>query len=579
MMTEPARICPRRLRGLLLALVLFPLCSIAFAQYAPGQSPGDRDLIRERQQRQLDEQRQRLDELQKLPGQQRPVAPAVPGEEEHCVNIQRIHIKGGDRIPEARQSEIVAPFEGRCLNKQHLNDLLKAITRFYLDRGYITARAYLPEQDLSEGKLEVLVVEGRLEGLERGESGPSAREMAMTFPGKVGDYLNLREIEQMVDQLGRLPSRQAQIDILPGEATGGSRIQVKGQPEKPWRISLTRDNSGEKSTGEHQWSTAFSWDSPLGLADQLYLRGGSDTTRDHWRHSENQSLHYNLPYGWWTFSYSYSQSDYRTSLKHPAIPDLSFSQDGKSKTHQLRINRLLHRDDVSKTGVSLGLARLSSRNYFDDILLDSSSELTEAQLGFNHGRRIGKSFVNVDLGWQRGIGALGAQSSGHPHGSEPVARYNKYSFTLSYLQPFVLWGESFSVESFVNGQHSDDVLFSPQRISLGGLASVRGFKEQTLMGDSGGYARNQIRWRHPLTWEPLHNFVHEINVVLAYDIGAIAGNKYNGNAHGRMSGNAIEISAQGRYLAASVTFAQSLEHPDAIRRGEHPVYFSFSLNY
>jgi hemolysin activation/secretion protein len=40
-----------------------------------------------------------------------------------------------------------------------------------------------------------------------------------------------------------------------------------------------------------------------------------------------------------------------------------------------------------------------------------------------------------------------------------------------------------------------------------------------------------------------------------------------------------EISAQGRYLSASVTFAQSLEYPDAIRRGEHPVYFSFSLNY
>ncbi len=47
------------------------------------------------------------------------------------------------------------------------------------------------------------------------------------------------------------------------------------------------------------------------------------------------------------------------------------------------------------------------------------------------------------------------------------------------------------------GRHrrSEDVLFSPQRISLGGNSSVRGFKDQTLTGDSGGYWRNQLRWR------------------------------------------------------------------------------------
>ena len=39
--------------------------------------------------------------------------------------------------------------------------------RFYIDRGYVTSRAYLPQQDLSSGELRVIVVEGRLEGLDR----------------------------------------------------------------------------------------------------------------------------------------------------------------------------------------------------------------------------------------------------------------------------------------------------------------------------------------------------------------------------------------------------------------------------
>ncbi|MGC6801786.1 ShlB/FhaC/HecB family hemolysin secretion/activation protein, partial [Pseudomonas aeruginosa] len=111
------------------------------------------------------------------------------------------------------------------------------------------------------------------------------------------------------------------------------------------------------------------------------------------------------------------------------------------------------------------------------------------------GRRIGSGFVNLDLGWQQGIGALGAQGRGHPHAGDSHARYDKYSLTLSYLQPFQLWGERFSFDSLATGQRSEDVLFSPQRISLGGNSSVRGFKDQTLTGDSGGYWRNQLRWR------------------------------------------------------------------------------------
>lgn len=71
----------------------------------------------------------------------------------------------------------------------------------------------------------------------------------------------------------------------------------------------------------------------------------------------------------------------------------------------------------------------------------SSQRLSEAQLGFNHGRRIGSAFA--------------AQRSGDPHGGEPVAHYNKYSLTRSYLQPFPLWGESLSFDSLLSGQKSE----------------------------------------------------------------------------------------------------------------------------
>lgn len=548
----------------------------AQAAVAPGSAPlpGDRDLIRDRQERVLEEQRKRLEELQQLPGREAPAESAAPSTDERCFEIRTIRLQGASLISASRQRELLEPFEGKCLGSGQLNELLKAITQYYLDRGYVTSRAYLPQQDLSDGELEVLVVEGRLEGLAESVIA-SPREMAMTFPGKAGEALNLRELEQLVDQLGRLPSRPAQLELVPGEQVGGSRVLLKGEPAKPWRVGLNRHNDGEQSTGEQQWGTSLDWDSPLGLADQLSLRGGGDTVSDRFRHSTNRSLFYSLPYGWWDFSYSYSQSYYRTRNEANGF---AFDLDGESKTHQLRGERVLHRDSVSKTAASVGVSQLRTRNFIEDSLIDASSQrLSEGQLGFNHGRRIGSAFANLDLGWQHGIGAFDAQHEGHPHGGEPVARYNKYSLTASVLQPFQAWGGSFSFDSLASGQKSEDVLFSPQRISVGGLSSVRGFKEQSLSGDTGGHWRNQLRWRRPVGWESLRPFIHEYSVAFAYDVGVIHGGRYNPELRGRLSGNAVELSTRGQHLAANLTFARSLERPDSIERREHPVYFRFEL--
>lgn len=555
---------------------LLVICLAFQVQAASIETPGDRDLIRDRQQRLLEEQQRRLEELQQLPGkpQEEPERPAQA--DERCFDIHEITLQGASLIDEAARERLLAPFVGQCLGAGQLNALLKAITDYYLDRGYVTTRAYLPQQDLNDGSLEVLVVEGRLEGLDSSELA-SERELAMAFPGKPGEILDLRELEQLVDQLGRLPSRQAQLELLPGEAVGGSRVQLAGQRDKPWRVSLNRHNDGQSSSGEQQWGAGLDWDSPLGLADQLGLRGGGDTLSDHWRHSANQGLFYSLPYGWWTFNYSYGQSYYRSLAQANGF---DFHTDGESRSHALRAERVLHRDNVGKTAINLGLSHLRTRNYIENSLLEASSNrLSEFQLGFNHGRRIGTAFVNLDLGWQRGIGAFDAQDNDHPKSGEPVARYHKYSLTLSYLQPFQLGGEQFSFDSLATGQRSEDVLFSPQRISIGGLSSVRGFKGQSLSGDTGGYWRNQLRWRRPVTHEALRPWLGEYGVTLAYDVGVIHGNRHNPGMSGRMSGQAIELYLRGQHLATSLTWAQSLERPDAIAEAEHPLYFRVDLYF
>lgn len=195
-------------------------------------TPGDQDLIRDRQNRLIEEQQRRLEELKELPG--KPTLPATPAApvDTRCFPIKDIELKGADSLSAADRERLLKPYIGQCLGVSQLNELLKVITDHYIDKGMITSRAYLPQQDLSSGHLRVLVVEGKLEGLKGADdSHISDRELSMTFPGKTGDLLNLREIEQLVDQLNRLPSNQAQMELTPGVQVGGSSVLVKNTPQ------------------------------------------------------------------------------------------------------------------------------------------------------------------------------------------------------------------------------------------------------------------------------------------------------------------------------------------------------------
>ncbi|WP_460062200.1 ShlB/FhaC/HecB family hemolysin secretion/activation protein [Pseudomonas sp. H2_H09] len=556
-----------------LCTLLLTYVSLNSAMAAP--TPGDQDLIRDRQNRLLEEQRRRLEELQDLPGKgSTSEAPALPAGI-RCFPIQDIELKGADSLSAADRARLLKPYLGQCLGVAQLNQLLKVITDYYIAKGRVTSRAYLPQQDLSSGHLQVLVVEGKLEGI-KGAQGSTVtdRELAMAFPGKVGEALNLREVEQLVDQLSRLPSKQAQMELSPGTQIGGSEVLVRNQPQKPWRASLSRNNDGQKSTGEQQWGAGLEWDSPLGLADQLILRGGHDAISDHQKTSKNSMLYYNVPWGWWNFSYTYSESDYRTP---GSVDDFKYKQWGDSQNHQLRAERVVHRDDVSKTSVNVGLTHLRTNNYINDTRLDvSSNRLSEFQVGVSHGRRIGSAFVNLDVGMQNGIGAFDAQKDEQTRirgNLTPTPRYRKYTATLSYLQPFTLWGESLSFSSLATGQRSEDVLYAPQRMSLGGSYSVRGFKDQQLNGDSGGYWRNEVRWARPVTLDWMRPAFAEYGASVGYDQGVIRNDRYNEDQHGRVSSNSLELFARGKHVSTSVTFAHSLERPGVVTEREAPIYF------
>jgi len=204
-------------RSMFFALLLGSSFSHILCAADPILAPSETDLIRDRQERLLQDQQKRLDELQQLPNVSTTAKPELT-DETRCFEVKNINLQGAAHISASTQNQLIKPFVSQCLGAKKIDALLKTITGYYLNKGYVTSRAYLPEQDLTSGILQVMVIEGRLQGFEPSPLA-SKLELTMTFPGKTGEILNLGELEQQIEQLGRLPSRSAQL-VSAGRANG-----------------------------------------------------------------------------------------------------------------------------------------------------------------------------------------------------------------------------------------------------------------------------------------------------------------------------------------------------------------------
>src|SRR5690606_11110807 len=112
------------------------------------------------------------------------------------------------------------------------------------------------------GELVVDVLEGKLESLQ--ENGMPSSGLQLLFPGESGRILNLRDIEQTLDQMNRLSRYNATVQMLPGTRPGFSLVDIQTRAGVWWRGELGYSNSGQDSTGKEQLSVTLVAEDLLG---------------------------------------------------------------------------------------------------------------------------------------------------------------------------------------------------------------------------------------------------------------------------------------------------------------------------
>ena len=169
---------------------------------AYAQSPADDFNRRQEQQSQT----QRLDALRRAtPGGDADTEDgSLPASQANaaCFDITRVEIDGANLLSAQEIGKVTAPYGNRCVGLAEINAVLRDVTHLYIDHGYVTSRAYVPQQDIAKTRvLRLLVVEGTLSDIYlNGQKVAGNASLATAFPGLIGRVVNIRDIEQGLDR-------------------------------------------------------------------------------------------------------------------------------------------------------------------------------------------------------------------------------------------------------------------------------------------------------------------------------------------------------------------------------------------
>lgn len=383
-------------------------------------------------------------------------------------------------------------YQGACVGKRGVETLVKGLSRTILSRGFVTTRVLVPEQDLSSGTLKLALIPGVVGDIRF--SDPDLWGTWRTaFPTAPGELLNLRDLEQGLEQMKRVASQEVDMQIVPTSTPGRSDVVIAVKRGKPWTLVASVDNSGSRSTGKWQGNVSVGIDNPLGLSDMFNIGYNQDLMFSNKQHgTRGWNGFYSVPWGYWTATLSAYSSNYFQQI---AGVNTTFVSSGKSENVDLKLHRVLRRSQNDVFGIQVRLTRRFGKSYIEDTEIPQQRRNnTILEFGVTDRHYFGQSQLDATLAFRQGIGALGAQDDALASHDGPTWRYRMMVLDANLSVPFKVAEQPFRYVTTIRGQFTNDRLYYVDDLTIGSRYTVRGFDgESQLAGERGFYWRNELQ--------------------------------------------------------------------------------------
>ncbi|HLG43397.1 MAG TPA: ShlB/FhaC/HecB family hemolysin secretion/activation protein [Nitrospirales bacterium] len=475
------------------------LGSASLPPQVSAQVPPTPDILLE-QQRQGEKQKKLQEELTQPPPPPRidkPPKPPAPKAGEAKLKVTRITFSGNTVLATTELEGVVAPVLGKELTLRELNDVAALVSNYYATKGYILAQAYLPPQEIREGVVEIAVLEGKLGTIEvRGNK----RYTMSTILAPMGPVQRLGVIheatlETALNELNDYPGLNVRAALMPGKTRGLTDLELTAQERIPYSLSLDVNNYGSRLTGPWLYGTEIGIGNIFGIGDNLTLRGTKSNTRLFFT-----NIGYLIPvtsFGTkvnlnWTHSENVVGEEFgalrptgRADVVSADVLQTITRTSGFSLTANGGFDFKTYRNIVSGTLSSkdeLRVFRVGVRgDYRDPFRGRTSFGLTVHQgvdfWGASTQNAPGTSFATA---------AGGAGPGTWTKATADLARFQSLGFPIIQNLPVLpdVLNDSYLILR-ASGQIASDRLLSPERFSIGGYYTVRGYPISERIGDNG----------------------------------------------------------------------------------------------
>ncbi|WP_151717096.1 ShlB/FhaC/HecB family hemolysin secretion/activation protein [Acinetobacter sp. TUM15071] len=395
---------------------------------------------------------------------------------------------------------------GKCIGTQSLQNLVRYSQNELMKRGMITSQITALPQDLNTGLLELQLELGRLHKIIRANEQPSKLELNSALPFKENDVLNLRQLDQGLENLKRTTNRTLDIQIIPAsteeqtELNGYSDLLIKAEPLKKLNFNIGVDDSGSETTGKYIGNIGVGLNSPFHLNDAFNLNFSHSL--DDFKKNKNQNyfISYQVPIRNYELNASFNQSEYDQYVAGYNSPIL---YSGKTQQSNLTLSHLLSRGSHYKTSLYGKAYHKRSQNFIENIEVEVQRRQTSGwNIGLQHRQYFGVASLDFGLDYRHGTGALNAKPAaeeqirdiyGNLRPSEGYARAALWSADLRLNYPFQILDYPVQYRLSWKGQYAPKILVPQDRFYIGGRYSVRGFDGDIMLsGDNGHYLQQEM---------------------------------------------------------------------------------------
>jgi hemolysin activation/secretion protein len=419
--------------------------------------------------------------------------------------VKKFRIDGSTVFTQAQLDAVAAPYVGRLLGAEELEQLRQALTRLYVDAGYPNSGAELPDQDVRGGIVEYRIVEGRLSEVEiEGNRWFRDGYLRSRILRGARVPLDVAQLEQQLQILQQDPRiRRVDAALLPGDRPGEARLRARFEEELPFFASFQTSNYDSPSIGEYRQQIDLAWENVTGWGDSVRWMGA--WTKGLW----DTEAGYELPFTPWDTTigawYRWGTSDV---IENP-FDELDI--ESRAQTIGLELRQPVYHTVRNRIDFALTAEHRESTTY----LLHENFPFEE---GTDDGRvtvsvlRLRQDWIYRDLHQvvaarsqlSIGLHVLGATNDGcvfdeagicvEPTGSSqdvPDARFEAWLGQFQWVRRFDPW----AVEAVFRTdlQLTTEPVFSLEQFSLGGHQSVRGYRENQLVRDNGIASSLEVR--------------------------------------------------------------------------------------